>query len=218
MVTSRIAMSRASHRHRHLRTLFYVWVVLLAWCSASAQAQLVGSDVRIDWIYPIRPTIFKSATKSVGPSSEVSCPGSYGAGDTPAFCQEIGGGPFSIDINDSSVVLSSSVNFWTAVGSYNGFRLTFASGTPRVVGVSLVSNNPAATSTRLDFTANSISFNLQGLDRVGESAHYYRLNISFAGPPVPVPTVHYMVLLILAGLVLLTAVRLSPGHLDLRSK
>jgi len=218
MVTLRIAKSRASQRFRHNRMLVCLCVALLAWCSIPAQAQLVGSDVRIDWIYPVRPTIFKSATKVVGPGPEVTCPGSYGAGDTPAFCQEIGGGPFSIDINDSSVVLSSSANFWSAVGSYNGFRLTFASGTPRVIGVSLMSNNPAATSARVDFTANSIWFDLQGLDRVGEPAHFYTLSISFAVPPVAVPTTHSMVLLILAGLVLVSAVRLTPGHFDPRGK
>ena len=183
---------------------------LLALCSLSAHAELLASNVRIDWITPVRSTIFRSATKNVGPAVEVTCPGAYGTGDTPAFCQQIGGGPFSIDIGESSITLTSSANFWSAF-SYNGFQFTFATGTPRVIGASLNTNNPSATSARIDFTEQSVSFDLQGLDPVGEPTHFYALNIQFAAPPVPVP-IDSPTLLLIGGFVLLIAAKFNPSH------
>ena len=154
-----------------------------------SHAQVLTSNVKIDWVYPSTGTIFATATKTATPAPEVTCPGNYGLGDTPTLCQFVGGGPFSIDINASSIVLSSSANFWSAGLTYNGFRFTFDAGIPSIVGASLTTNNGMASNNRVSFTPNSVAIDLRGLDLVGEPPHFYTLNIVFAGSPAAqVPT------------------------------
>src|SRR5439155_12216316 len=110
-----------------------------------------------------------------------NCPGNYRLGDTPTLCQFLGGGPFSIDINASSITLLSSENWWSSGITYNGFRFTFPPGTPNVVGASLTTNNVLAANNRVSFTFNSVALDLRDLDHPGQPPHFYTLNVAFAG-------------------------------------
>lgn len=153
---------------------------------SNAQAQLLGKTFRIDWLYPNESTIFKFVSKSAGAGAEVNCPGNYQPGDTSPICQFSGPGPVSIDVDASSVTINSTGNTYNTV-AYNGFRFTFAPGTPRVLGASLTTNNPSAASSRVTFTDNSVAINMQGLDEAGMPLKFYTINITFAAAS-PIPT------------------------------
>jgi hypothetical protein len=184
-----------------------VWyaVIALFCCISTSHAQLLGTDVRVDWRFPQFGTTFASVTRTAIAGPEINCPGSQGPGDTPEICRSLFGGPFVIDLAASSVTVYTRGNSF-APSLYNGFAFTFAPGTPKISGVTLVTNNPSATSARTSSTGNSVAINLASLD-TGPTPHFYTLNITFAPAATPVPTTGPLSIVTLAALLVLAATR-----------
>lgn len=186
-----------------LRLLVVASITLLSNISSS-HAQLLGTSVQIDWRYPAFATVFASASKTVVAAPEINCSGSQDPGDTPAICQSIFGGPFSIDIAASSITINTAGNMFFP-SAYNGFRFMFGPGTPPVLGVTLVTNNGLATNARVSSTANSVAFNLTGLDPAAAPPHFYTLNIAFGAATTEVPTMGPIAAALLTALLMLIA-------------
>ena len=177
-------------------------LVLFLSTHGMAWAQIAdGTPFTIDWLYPDAWTVFSSASKTVGPGTEVNCPGAPAPGDTPAICTSIGGGPSSIDVSATAIVISNNNNNWQGT-PFNGLRFTFPATSPAILGVTLVTNDPGFSASSVPFTDHSVAINLQGRNGV----YTYTVNLTLAAPPaVPVPTASTAALALM-GLLLTAAV------------
>ncbi len=176
------------------RFVKYLGLALLALPLPAAAATLVGDSVTATYYFPDTSTPRGTLTTTVASGSEALCPS-----DAGPLCGILLGTyslDFSADQIDFSQTLSAD-NFYNPA-TFSGWVFTdldFGSG---ITGVTLVSNGIAGLDdSRLSFTSNSITLNLQGL--TVSALNGWSLRLSDV-PTVPVPAAGWLLLAGMGGL------------------
>lgn len=167
---------------------YFFTAAMSVWlCANAAQAAtLYGASVTGALYYPTSSTLYLSSpfTVVIGPSVEF--PNGLIVGDSS----------FQIDVTSNQLIYHplQSVQYGGGANVFNGFRFTF-SNSPEIVGVSInnaASNFLPSSPDAFDFTANTLSFNLQGLSVNASSYLVFDLVLANS---VPEPSTWAMIIL-----------------------
>lgn len=127
--------------------------------SVGSQATLVGDTVTSKYYFPDATTLAGTDVSLVGSGVEVSCPGTSGV---CGILQQ----QYSLDFGADTISFRqrmTSINPYT-VAEFNGWVFSSLDFETGITGVSLSSFGIAGLDvSRLSFTADSITLNLQGL-------------------------------------------------------
>ena len=151
---------------------------------------LMGDVVTSKYYFPVGSNLYGSDTSTVGAGIEVTCPGASGvcnvlsdtysldfASDTISFDQQFNGSGGFYSPSDFNGWVFSGLTFGTGITSLSLFSYG-------IIGLDL---------TRLSFTSDTISVNLQGLTVAANNG--WRIQLNPAAVPVPASG-----LLLMAGL------------------
>lgn len=185
-------MKRAMSR-RFLVCLILVGVTLSAVPAFSSS--LTGSQVTGTLFFPNLSTVFSGPlTAIVGPTVE------FPAG-TLAF-------DGSLDITDSQIIWTATLNENYGAGAFNGFELVF-SGAPTITGVSLDSGTTLTPVSFSTMGGNVVLLNLEGLTAVAGQKTI--LDVTTSSPSTtPEPTA---IVLLATGLLGITLAAKRKIHL-----
>jgi hypothetical protein len=153
--------------------------------SVPAMAQFTGDTVNGTYYFPNNSTVFSNqGNQTVSPSA--------------MFTFLTGIPNVTATVGASTISLSFDASGTFTVASFNGLTITDLTDSD-IVGVLLGSTNVAGfDASRLSFTSNSVSLNLQGLQTTSQSSII--ANVSFAGAAVPEPATWAMMLVGFAGI------------------
>ena len=119
-----------------------------------AEAGFVGLTVHGEYLYPDGSTVYQDLGNQV---------------ITPGFIFNFSSPGVQVGVNDHSIVTAYGGTAFSA--AFNGFRLTVVGPDPGITAVTIEPTSiPGFDASRLSFTSNSITENLQGLFGVGATA------------------------------------------------
>src|SRR5438105_11472957 len=125
----------------------------------SAFADLTGTSVTANYLFPNSGSVYGSSTVTVGPGAELTCPGGSGGG---GFCS--GFAQFTtLDIGANTITLSENCCTAYNPAAFNGQQY-FIDPSMTIVGFTLTSSGfPGLSASNVNFLGNMIEINLQGL-------------------------------------------------------
>lgn len=179
-----------------LLALPVVAVSLLAFAVPSVAATLTGDTVTSQYFFPNGGNLLGTQNSTVGAGVEVSCPGAFGVCPIGLL------GTYTVDFTSDTISFDQQIGYADAYTSatFNGWvfsSLDFGAG---ITNLSLFSYGITGLDmSRLSFTADTITLNLQGLSVEANNGWRLQLNPS----AVPVPASGALLLAGLGGLALM---------------
>ncbi len=170
----------------------------LAACAIAAAASapafasdLTGQSVDVQLIFPTTADLRADRVVTVGAGPEITCAGS-GAG--PDVCTGfIVGSTFDLDANSITLDITSGHSSWN-VYDFNGYEFNGLSGGGTWTGYTLSTNFSGLDDSRIAFTGDSLSINMEGIQ--ADAGDFFTLTLN-STPAVPEPA---NAALMLAGL------------------
>lgn len=165
------------------RSTLVLAVILIVLCTGGyAAADLVGSNVTVQWVFPDAGTVFKADTVLVGAGPEIVCPG------LANVCDGFIDSNQSFDLTGNSITFSMTDTFPITFDPkpFNGFNFSgLSAGLGSLTGYLLVTDLAGLDASRVSFDADSIRINLSGL--VVDGSNYFTLELQSGAPGGPVP-------------------------------
>ena len=162
-----------------------IFAVMLVAAAPSAFGGFIGlTGVVVDYRYPNLSTTIGTATVTVGAGVEINCPT-----DSFSLCGVALTAPTqTLDIGDWTIRYdySGSGSFFPGFsgGAFGGLLFSNLDiGAPGITGLTLTTNMSGLDASRISFTTDSVSVNLQNLDLVPSS--YFEVTASSSGVPEP---------------------------------
>lgn len=143
---------------------------------ASAHASLIGTTVTLKYFYPNAANLFSTDNITVTNSVEVLCAGT-GAGNANV-CGVLTAPVQNLDFQASAITYT-----YTGPGTafnnsadFNGFAFQDLAYGGGISGITLSTNIPGLNASRVSFTANSVSVNMESLALPGP-ARFFTLSL-----------------------------------------
>jgi hypothetical protein len=157
-----------------LKSLGTLVVVAAALSGAGkANAQLLGQMVNGTYFFPNSSNVYSNqGNKLVNPSASFTFP--TGIPNVTAT------------VTNSNILTTFDNNGTYTGAAFNGFKITDVSSDPMLTGVSAVSSIAGFSASRVSFTSNSVSVNLQGL--TVNRADTISIDLQTASAAVPEPS------------------------------
>lgn len=165
-----------------------MFAAMLVAAAPSAFGGFIGlTGVVVDYRYPNLSTTLATDTVSVGPGVEITCPT-----DPFSLCgvaltasrQTLDIGDWTIRYDYVDTVGNSPFHPGFSAGTFGG--LVFSNldvGGSGITGLTLATNMPGLDASRVSFTTDSVSVNLQSLDLFSNT--YFELTASSSDMPEP---------------------------------
>jgi|GEM_PF-6675918 len=141
--------------HFHHR---FIIAASLVGCSACAgAADLTGTTVKAEWLFPDIATPIATDMLTVGAGPEIDCPG------PGSFCAAWGSTDVQYDIAAHTISFLALEATGHASASFNGYRFSGLDAGGAWSGASLTSNIAGLNNTRLSFDGSSLWLDMKGL-------------------------------------------------------
>jgi len=123
----------------------------------AANADLIGQDITVEWLFPDDSTLFAADTVTVGAGAEISCPGAFNLCSGFVVDADI-----DIGANVITLLVTGGSSAWTAT-SFNGYSFSDLSLGGLWDSYILDTNFSGLDASRVTFDGSELLVNMQGL-------------------------------------------------------
>ncbi|UAK23133.1 PEPxxWA-CTERM sorting domain-containing protein [Sphingomonas nostoxanthinifaciens] len=131
--------------------------------SPAMAVDLTGASIGVTWLFPDSSTVYQSQTFVAGPGVELTCPGgSVGGGLCSGF---VDASTIDLGVDTLSLTITDGTSSWTSP-AFNGYEFSGLSAHGAIAGYSLATSFAGLDDSRISFTGDSISVNMEGISPV----------------------------------------------------
>ena len=171
------------------RALSVCALAAAATAPALAAADLTGTSVDVNWLFPDTADSVATQTVVVGPGPEIQCAG--GNAGTGLCTQFVDGATIDLGAQTLALSIDSGTSSWTTF-AYNGYEFSNLSAGGHWTGYTLSTTFAGLDASRITFTPDAVSVNMEGIQPVAGQDFVITLTSAVPEPTSPA--------LLLAGL------------------